>query len=187
MKHKLTSTPCPSSSLLPSSFIIFCLSSCNHQMKTLCWKYLCLIVPCVLLYRWVRLSRAVLFHHTTDPPKEKDLDSWLPRHECGTLWHSNELRSTLPAPAALDKHWTWTTKQNNVQNVASKLVSHLIRFWVSACQLLEVTGWRTIIWFFWVKTCADLLMLVPLLPLCTLYALRSQHTTTIQYCQRRPN
>ena len=30
-----------------------------HPTKTLCRKCLCLIVPCVLLYRWVHFSRAV--------------------------------------------------------------------------------------------------------------------------------
>ena len=45
--------------LLPSSFIIFYLSS--YTWRRLCWKRLCLIVPCVSSMRWVHFSRAVLF------------------------------------------------------------------------------------------------------------------------------
>ena len=48
-----------SSSLLPSSFIVLCLSS--YTRRRLCRKRLCSIVPCKSSYRWVHVSRAVLF------------------------------------------------------------------------------------------------------------------------------
>ena len=45
-----------------SFFFYYFLSLFLHPVKTLCQKRLCLIVPCVLSYRWVHFSRAILFN-----------------------------------------------------------------------------------------------------------------------------
>jgi len=60
LTHCFTSTPCLSSSLLPSSFIIVYLSSTpdgDHVSKAIVFW----MVPYVSSYRWVHFSRVVLF------------------------------------------------------------------------------------------------------------------------------
>ena len=75
-QHCFTSTSCLSSSLLPSSFIIFYLSSTPyeyHGSKALVF----LTVLYVSSYRWVHFSRAVLFIHQYSSISHQPTTTWI--------------------------------------------------------------------------------------------------------------